>query len=609
MSKIKRLSNTEAVKAQLSNTKTEVKNGVFIFTNKMPLGEFANKIKLSANELIKYFMLKRKMYQINHVLEEEEIAEVCMEHGLDFRKEQNVDAGNFLNEVKFEDDPKLLTKRPPVVTVMGHVDHGKTTLVDYIRKTKVAQSESSGITQHTGAYQASHQNNKITFIDTPGHEAFSQMRSRGAKITDLIILVVAADDGVMPQTKEAIQLALDLNVPVVVFVNKMDKPNKNIDKIKNELLAAGLVTEEYGGNVPMIYGSAKLGDGVDSLLEQILLSTDILELKANKNRYPYGTVVESKIDRGVGATATLLIESGTLYRGDFIVAGSAYGRVKNLISSSTGQAIEEATPGMPVVITGLNVAPFAGERFIAFEDEKFAKKLAQEKAQIDKNKLLFNKSSQPQNGDETRKIINIIIRSDVQGTAEALREALHDMHNDEAVIHVLSAQAGEVSNNDLLIAQTSNALVINFNQKPSVNIKQSAKQLKVKLAYYNVLFKATEDMQALLDAQRTVVYEEKKIGTAVVIKLFKYSKVGIIAGCMMEDGVVKAHSKVKVLRRKKIVHDGVIDSLRRELNDVKEVETGKDFGTHIHKFDGVQLDDILEFYEDVPVPFKSSAKK
>ena len=289
----KRISNVNEVRNQLFDVKTEVKNGVFIFTNTMPIGEFAKKINLAPTVIIKNFLLKGKMYQINHVLTEEEIAEICMEHNLDFKKEKNVDASNFLNMVQFEDDPKSLSRRAPVITVMGHVDHGKTTLIDFIRKTRVADTESSGITQHTGAYQIEHKNRKITFIDTPGHEAFSQMRTRGAKITDIIILVVAADDGVMPQTKEAIQLSKLAKVPLIVFVNKIDKPNKDVEKVKRELAENDVIVEDYGGDVQIVYGSAKTGEGVDKLFEAILLLTDLLDLKANANRYPVGTVIES----------------------------------------------------------------------------------------------------------------------------------------------------------------------------------------------------------------------------------------------------------------------------------------------------------------------------
>lgn len=595
----KRISNVDEVRNQLFDVKTEVKNGVFIFTNTMPIGEFAKKINLAPTEIIKNFLLKGKMYQINHVLTEEEIAEICMEHNLDFKKEKNVDASNFLNMVQFEDDPKSLSRRAPVITVMGHVDHGKTTLIDFIRKTRVADTESSGITQHTGAYQIEHKNRKITFIDTPGHEAFSQMRTRGAKITDIIILVVAADDGVMPQTKEAIQLSKLAKVPLIVFVNKIDKPNKDVEKVKRELAENDVIVEDYGGDVQIVYGSAKTGEGVDKLFEAILLLTDLLDLKANANRYPVGTVIESKIDKGVGVVSSLIIENGTLVKGDFLVAGSSYGRIRSL-TDALGKSMEEATPGTPVVVTGLNNSPLAGDRFIGFEDEKFAKKLAEEKAEIDKNRILNDRNTSNTN-EEGKKIFNVIIRSDVQGTSEAIRSKLDNMSNNEAMIKVIGAQVGQVTNSDLLLAQASDAMIITFNIKVSSGVKQSAKQAGIKLINYDVIYKIIEDMQALLDGEKAVVYEEKKIGSSHIMKVFFYSKVGSIAGCMMDEGVVKAGCKVKVFRGKKMIHAGVLDSLKREINDAKEVEKGKDFGCHIKKFDDIKEDDILEFFEDVPV--------
>lgn len=595
----KRISNVDEVRNQLFDVKTEVKNGVFIFTNTMPIGEFAKKINLAPTEIIKNFLLKGKMYQINHVLTEEEIAEICMEHNLDFKKEKNVDASNFLNMVQFKDDPKSLSRRAPVITVMGHVDHGKTTLIDFIRKTRVADTESSGITQHTGAYQIEHKNRKITFIDTPGHEAFSQMRTRGAKITDIIILVVAADDGVMPQTKEAIQLSKLAKVPLIVFVNKIDKPNKDVEKVKRELAENDVIVEDYGGDVQIVYGSAKTGEGVDKLFEAILLLTDLLDLKANANRYPVGTVIESKIDKGVGVVSSLIIENGTLVKGDFLVAGSSYGRIRSL-TDALGKSMEEATPGTPVVVTGLNNSPLAGDRFIGFEDEKFAKKLAEEKAEIDKNRILNDRNTSNTN-EEGKKIFNVIIRSDVQGTSEAIRSKLDNMSNNEAMIKVIGAQVGQVTNSDLLLAQASDAMIITFNIKVSSGVKQSAKQAGIKLINYDVIYKIIEDMQALLDGEKAVVYEEKKIGSSHIMKVFFYSKVGSIAGCMMDEGVVKAGCKVKVFRGKKMIHAGVLDSLKREINDAKEVEKGKDFGCHIKKFDDIKEDDILEFFEDVPV--------
>ncbi|WP_027332734.1 translation initiation factor IF-2 [Mycoplasmopsis gallinarum] len=599
MDKNKRIKNEETVKSQLIDVKTEVKDGVFIFTNKMPIAEFAQKIGINPNDIIKKFLMQGKPYTLNRVLEEEEIAELCLDYNLDFKKEESVNVGNFLNKVKFDDNEKDLRKKPPVVTVMGHVDHGKTTLIDYIRKTKVAQSESSGITQHTGAYQVNHKGNKITFIDTPGHEVFTEMRQRGAKITDVIILVVAADDGVMPQTKEAIQHAKEANVPLIVFVNKMDKPTKNVEKIKYELLENEVVLEEYNGDVPVAYGSAKTGQGIDELLEAIILMTDLLDLKANPMRYPSGTVIESKVDKGIGTVATVIIENGTMFKGDFIVAGSSYGRVKSMIDA-TGARLESAGPSTPVIISGLNTVPLAGDRFIGFEDEKFAKKLAQEKSQIDKNQELFLKSSNVAANDD-KKIINIIIRSDVHGTAEALKTSIDGMSNDDAKIRVILANAGQVSNSDLLLAQTSNAIIVNFNIKPNANIRQSAKTQGIKMIYDNVVFNIVEEMKKLLDAEKTIVYEERKIGTAHVIKVFTYSKVGTIAGALVDEGVVRAGAKVKVFRKGKMIHKGVIETLKRELNDAKEVEKGKDFGTHIKDFNDIKEDDVFEFLEDFPV--------
>lgn len=599
MSKKSRISNQRDVESQLKSIKTEVKNGVFIFTNSLPLGEFAKKISVNPNDLIKSFMMKGKLYQINHMLDEEEIAEVCMEHNLDFKKEQNVDASNFLNRVEFEDDESSLKKRPPVITIMGHVDHGKTTLLDFIRKTKVAESESSGITQHVGAYQVSNEKGTITFIDTPGHEVFTEMRSRGAQVTDIVILVVAADDGVKPQTKEAILHAKAANAPIIVFVNKMDKANVDVEKVKRELAENDVIVEEYGGDVITVYGSAKTGEGIDLLLDNIIAFSDLMDLKANPNRYSSGIVIESRADKGVGVVATLLITNGTLYKGDFVVAGSSFGRIK-MLKTTTGKVIENAIPGMPVVVSGLNTSPLAGDRFISFDDEKYAKKIALEKQQMDKKQDLFAKAQAMAN-EEGKKILNVIIRSDVQGTSEALKSSLDGMCNDDAVIKVIGAQTGEVTNSDLLLAQASNAIIITFRIKANTNIKQSAKQANVKIAYYDVVFKVIEDMQSLLDGEKAIVYEEKKIGSGHVIKTFYFSKVGTIAGTMLDEGVVKLGCKVKVFRKRKLIHEGLVESLRRDINDVKEVEKGKDFGMTIKKFNDFNEDDIVEFFEDVAV--------
>ncbi|WP_322876151.1 translation initiation factor IF-2 [Mycoplasmopsis felis] len=594
-----RISNVQEIKEQLQTTKTEVKNGVFIFTSKMSIADFSKSTNISANDIIKKFFLLGKMYNVNHILSEEEIAELCIENGLDFQKETNVDGSNFLDEVNFEDKPEDLITRNPIIAVMGHVDHGKTTLIDKIRKSNIVASESSGITQHTGAYEIAHKKSHITFLDTPGHEAFTKMRARGAKVTDIIILVVAADDGVMPQTKEAIQHAKAANVPIIVFVNKMDKPNKDLDRLKGELAENEVVISEYGGDVQIVYGSAINGEGLTELFDEITLLAEVMDLKANPKRYPIGTVIESRVDKGAGAVSTIVIENGTLYKGDFIVAGSRYGRIRSL-TDSQGNPLEKVLPGQPGIITGLNYAPDAGDKFIGFSDEKFAKKLANEKAFADKMNLLHDKSVAMQNTDG-KKVINVIIKSDVHGTSEAIKGQINSMENEEAIVKVIAASAGYVNGNDLLLAQASNAIIFVFNLKTPSNMKQNAAAQNISLIEHNVIYKIIEDCQTLLDGQKAPVYEERKIGEAHILKVFFYSKVGKIAGCLQDSGVVKEKCKVKVYRKSKLIHEGVLESLKRELNDAKEVVKGKDFGTHIKNFNDIELDDVLEFYEDVRI--------
>ncbi|WBP84121.1 translation initiation factor IF-2 [Mycoplasmopsis edwardii] len=594
-----RISNVKDIKEQLQTTKTELKDGIFVFTGKMSISDFSQLTKINANDIIKKFFLKGKMYNLNHILDEEEIAELCIENGYDFKKETNVDGSNFLDEVFFEDEEKDLVRRYPIIAVMGHVDHGKTTLIDKIRNSNIVSTESSGITQHTGAYQISHKNSKITFLDTPGHEAFTKMRARGAKVTDIIILVVAADDGVMPQTKEAIIHAKAANVPVIVFVNKMDKPNKDLDRLKGELAEAEVVIEEYGGDTQIVYGSALKGEGITELFDAIMLLSEILDLKANPKRYPIGTIIESRIDKGSGAVSTIIIENGTLMKGDFIVAGSKYGRIRTL-TDSLGNSLEKVIPGSPAIITGLNYAPDAGDRFVGFNDEKFAKKLANEKAISEKMNLLHDKSLTAVNADG-KKVINVIVKSDVHGTSEAIKGQINGLENSDAIIKVIAASAGHVNGSDLLLAQASKAIIFVFNLRTPVTMKQNAANQNISIIEHDVIYKIIEDCNNFLDGEKAPIYEERKTGDAHIIKVFFYSKVGKIAGCMMDAGSVKDKAKVKVYRRGKLIHEGVIDSLRRELNDVKEVVKGKDFGTHIKNFNDIEEDDVLEFFEDVRI--------
>ncbi|WP_338068674.1 translation initiation factor IF-2 [Mycoplasma nasistruthionis] len=380
MSKKNRVSNVNEIKQQLTGVKTEVVDGVFIFTQKMSIADFATAIKVNPNDIIKKMFLQGKLCNLNTILDEEQIAELCIGYNYDFKKETSIDATNFLDEVLFVDDANDLKERCPIITVMGHVDHGKTTLIDKIRNSNIVSTESSGITQHTGAYQIVHkiknkdtkqeELKKITFLDTPGHEAFSQMRARGAKVTDIVILVVAADDGVMPQTKEAINHALAANVPLIVFVNKMDRANKDLDRLKGELAENGVLISEYGGDTQIVYGSALKGKGLTELFDAILFLSEFLELKANPNRYPIGTVIESRTDKGIGAVSTIIVENGTLYKGDFLVAGSKYGRVRMMFDAN-GKPLEKVSPGDPAIISGLNYAPDAGDKFVGLNDEKF----------------------------------------------------------------------------------------------------------------------------------------------------------------------------------------------------------------------------------------------
>lgn len=591
-------SNIEQVKSQMKEVITEVKNGVLIYSGKMTVGDLAKKLDLNANDLIKRFLMLGKMYSLNYVLNEEEIAEVCFDNGIDLKKEQEITASNFLNEVEFKDKASELVARPPVVTVMGHVDHGKTTLIDKMRRSNVQATEASGITQHTGAYQVVHKDKKITFIDTPGHESFTQMRSRGAKITDIVVLVVAADDGVMPQTKEAIQHSQAADVPIIVFINKMDKPTKDLERIKAELSAENVIVEEYGGDTQVVLGSALQGKGIKELFEKILFLAEVLELKANRRRYPIGTVIESKLDKGLGPVTTLIVENGTLYKSDFIVAGSKYGRVRALMDAQYNK-LKHAHPGTPVLVTGLNYLPLAGDRFVGFKDEKFAKKLANEKDFQDKQAELYDRTQDIE--VDGKKIINVIIKSDAQGTAEAIKSTIDRRSNENAIIKVIASAGGQITNADLLLAQASQAHIFCFNTKPDPSTKQGAKNMGIKIYVHNVIYKIVDDIDAILLGHETPQYEEVKVGTAHVIKTFTYSKVGTIAGCMMDEGVVHNNSKVKIIRKNKVIHIGYNDTLRRGLNDAKEVTKGKDFGLHVKGFNNILADDTLEFWEDVKV--------
>ena len=587
--------NKDEIKTQLTSVKTELKDGVFVFTGPMSIMHFAEAVKKPANEIIKHFFMGGKMYNINHTLDEEEIAELVMEYGYDFQKENQVDAQNFMDEVVISDDDNETITRAPIITVMGHVDHGKTTLIDKIRGANVAEGEAGGITQHTGAYQIEYGGRKITFLDTPGHEAFTAMRSRGAKATDIVILVVAADDGVMPQTKEAIDHAKAANVPLIVFVNKMDKPGVDPEKIKGELSNEDIVADDWGGNNQFVYGSALKGEGIEDLFKSINLEAEMLELRANPNRLPVGIVIESRLDKGRGSVATIIVQHGTLMPRDFVVAGSKYGKIRTL-EDHAGNSLESAGPGTPVIITGLNYTPNAGDKFFGFKDEKFAKNLANEKEFADKQQQLRAKSVMEVK--DGQKVVNIIVKADVQGTAEAVKYSLAKLKNEEVMVNVVRASVGAISKSDVLLAQASKAIIYSFNVKPSGDVEKSAEENKVQIKYYNIIYKMIEDLEALIKGMKTIQYKEVYTGRAQVLKTFFYSKVGTIAGAMMEDGYMESNSKVKVYRGEKLIHEGRIDSLQRGPDSLKLAEKGKDFGTHVHKFNDILEGDFIEAFKD-----------
>ncbi|MDW2924793.1 translation initiation factor IF-2 [Mesomycoplasma ovipneumoniae] len=592
----KRISNVGEIKAQLKTVETKVHNGVFLFSGIMTISELSEKINVSVNEIITYFFKQAKMYNLNHSLSEDEIAEVCLEFGLDFKKEVQIDASNFMEEVSIKDESDHLSHRPPIITVMGHVDHGKTTLLDFIRKTNVAKNERGGITQHTGAYQVNFEDNIINFIDTPGHEAFTQMRARGAKVTDIIVLVVAADDGVMPQTKEAISHATAANVPIIVFVNKMDKPNKDVDRIKNELSALNIVTEEWGGNNIFVYGSALTGQGIDELFRSILLVAEILELKANKNRYPIGTVIEAKLHHNKGTIATLMVQNGTLMVRDFIVAGCQYGRIRSL-EDTNGKPIKFAPPGTPVIVTGLNYVPEAGDKFFGFHEEKFAKQLALERRQSEK--LSKTKAQTTQQTKE--KTLNIIIKADVTGIAQALHSTIEQLASKHVHIHILHSGVGIINKADILLAQTSNSTIYTFNLQVPPAIKAQAKQAQVEIREHTIIYKIVDEIKKQVKSMREIKYELQHIGTAKIIAKFWFSKVGSIAGCSVVSGKFVENCKIELWRNSKLIHAGKIESLQRDKNPVKEVTIGNEFGTHIYKFDDIEIGDELRSFIEVEI--------
>ena len=591
-------------KDKLKSNTVEISDDDVIYHDGMTVSELATNIGVNVADVIKKLMSLGMMMNLNQVIDFDTASIIVLDYNKNIKKEESINESNF-EELEIVDDESELVPRPPVVTIMGHVDHGKTTLLDTIRKTNVVSGEAGGITQAIGAYQIKYQDKKITFIDTPGHAAFTEMRARGASVTDIVIIIVAADDGVMPQTREAIDHAKAAGVPIIVAVNKMDKAGANPERVLTEMAEAGIMPEEWGGDVMFVNISAKTGMGIDDLLERILLISEMSELKANPNRYASGTVIESKIDKGAGVISTLLIQNGTLRLGDAIVVGNYAGRVRTL-KNDRNESLVEALPSMPVSITGLSESPSAGDKFMVFENEKKAKAIANErllKYKESNNQVshsvslddLFNRIS------EGAKEINVILKADVKGSEEAVRNSLLKLDVDGIKINIIRSGIGTVSESDIVLASASDALIIGFNIRPDNKTMDYAKSRNVEIRLYNIIYKLVEEMEDAMRGKLDPEYEEKVIGQAEVRKLFKFSKVGTIAGSMVTSGVIKRDAKARVIRDGVIIYDGNINTIAREKDQVKEVKSGIECGITIENFNDIKEQDIIEAYEIVEI--------
>lgn len=578
-------------------------DSIILYEEGETVSSLANKLGVSAPDIIKKLISLGLMMNLNQVISFENAEIVVLDYGKTLKKSETRDISNF-EEYEVIDDEADLVLRPPVITVMGHVDHGKTTLLDYIRKSHVAAGEAGGITQAIGAYQIDYNGSKITFIDTPGHAAFTAMRARGASVTDIVIIVVAADDGVMPQTKEAVEHAISAGVPIVVAVNKMDKPSANPDKIMQEMAELNLTPEAWGGNIPFVNISAVTGAGINSLLDTVLAIAEVSELKANPNRYAIGTVIETRADKALGSVASILIQNGTLRLGDPIVAGTVYGRIRTL-KNDQGVNIISAGPSTPVEITGLNGSPAAGDKFMAFESEKEAKEIAEKREIEAKNQKqkkevvsfddLFNKIK------GGAKEIKVVLKCDVRGSEEAVKSALEKLSTDEVKIKVIRSGIGGITESDVILANASDAVVIGFNVVPSNITKDVAKEYGVEIRLYQIIYKLVEEMELAMKGMLDPEYEEKVLGTASIKRMFKFSKVGSIAGCIVTSGIIKNKAQVRVIRDGVIIYDGIIASLQREKDTVKEVKNGLECGITIENFNDLKEGDIFEVYENVEV--------
>lgn len=601
----KDIENFKKEKKSIYKNKTKLQsnmnaeNNVILYKEGMTVKDLAKVLGVADTDLVKKMFMMGLMININSSISFEDAEVICMEYKKELKKEASVDISNF-EEYEIIDNEDDLVTRPPVVTIMGHVDHGKTSLLDYMRNTHVVSKEAGGITQAIGAYQVEINGNKITYIDTPGHAAFTEMRARGAKITDIVVIIVAADDGVMPQTKEAIDHAKSAKVPIIVAINKIDKTTANVDKIMSEMSEYGLTPEEWGGDTIFVKLSAHTGENVDLLLENIIALAEMEELKANPKRYAVGTVIESKLDKNKGVTASLLINNGTLRLGDPIVVGSTFGKVRTL-KDCNGKDLTSAEPSMPVEITGLNEVPVAGDKFMAFESEKTARSVAEKRSVLEKEKKFTKKAVSLEDLFERiesgHKEINVVLKTDVKGSEEAVKNALEKINVEGVKVTVIRSGVGTITESDVVLASASNAIIIGFNVVPSSKTKEAAKNYNVDIRLYNIIYKLVEEIESAMKGMLDPEYEEVTTGEAEIRQIFKFSKVGNIAGVHVTSGVVKNNSECKLIRDGVIITTTKIKSLQREKDQVKEVKSGFDCGITLENYTDIKVGDTILTFE------------
>lgn len=571
------------------------KDGVLVYKEGMTVADMATGLGKTIAQVVMKLMQLGIMANQNQSVDRETVELVALDFGYELKDEVVTDATRF-DEFTIEDKEDALMKRPPVVTIMGHVDHGKTTLLDYIRNSRVAAGEAGGITQHIGAYQVERKGEKITFIDTPGHAAFTEMRARGAQVTDIVVLVVAADDGVMPQTEEAISHAKAAKCPIIVAVNKCDKTSANPDRVMEELTHYDIIPEAWGGSTPFVQISALKGMGVDDLLDVIQLTAEMMDLKANPSRLATGSVIEAELDKGRGPVATFLVQNGSLRVGDYVVCGDTYGRVRTM-EDDRHIKYNESLPSMAVVVTGLDDVPFAGDKFMALSSEKEAREISEQRTSRTKDKL--NAASKKTleelfRSKDDAKELNLIVKADLQGSAEALKQSLEKIKVDDFKVNVIRCSVGAITDTDIILASASNAIVLGFNVRPTAAVRQTAAEKGVEIRLYSIIYKLLEDIEAALKGMLEPEYEEVVIGQAEVRNTFKISKVGTVAGCYVTDGVIQSNSLVRIIRDGIVVYEGKMASLKRFKDDAKEVKYGYECGITIENFNDIKEGDIIE---------------